>query len=94
MSSSVIDGVEYGPLAALVGTWGGDKGLDISPEPDGQEENPYYETIVFEAIGDLTNAEEQKIAMLRYLQIVRRKSNDEVFHDQTGYWMWDAAAER
>ena len=40
--------VDYGPLAGLIGTWKGDKGLDVSPEPDGKEENPFYETIVFE----------------------------------------------
>ena len=83
--------VDYGPLAWLIATWHGDKGLDISPEPDGREENPYYETIVFEAVGDVTNAECQRLAAVRYQQIVRRKSNDKVFHDQTGYWMWDAA---
>ena len=82
--------VDYGPLTVLIGTWVGDKGMDISPEPDGTEENPYYETIVYEEAGDLSNAEEQTISIVRYLQIVKRKSNDEVFHDQTGYWMWDA----
>lgn len=84
--------VDYGPLAGLIGTWSGEKGMDIAPEPNATEENPYYETIVFEACGDLMNGEEQKVSMLRYLQIVKRKSNDEVFHDQTGYWMWDAEA--
>ncbi len=84
--------IDYGPLAGLIGTWKGDKGLDVSPEPDGTEESPYYETIVFEASGDAENAEVQTLATVRYLQIVRRKSNDEIFHDQTGYWMWDAAA--
>ena len=59
MSGSDID---YGPLAALIGTWQGDKGMDVSPEPDGIEENPYYETIVFEAAGDVTNAEAQTLA--------------------------------
>ncbi len=84
--------VDYGPLVGLIGTWEGDKGLDISPEPDGREESPYYETIAFEAVGDVTNAESQRLAVVRYQQIVRRKSNDKVFHDQTGYWMWDANA--
>ena len=28
---------------------------------------------------------------LRYHQSVSRKSNNLVFHDQTGYWIWDAA---
>jgi tRNA nucleotidyltransferase (CCA-adding enzyme) len=84
--------VDYGPLAGLIGRWQGDQGMDISPEPDGTEENPYYETIVFEAGGDVENAESQKLAIVGYHQVVRRKSNDEVFHDQVGYWLWDAAS--
>ena len=84
--------VDYGPLAALIGVWEGDKGIDVAPEPDGSEEHPYYETMTFEAGGDLKNAKKQVLAIVRYLQIVRRKSNHEVFHDQTGYWMWDASA--
>ncbi len=82
--------IDYGPLAGLIGAWTGDKGMDVAPDPDGKEENPYYETIVFEGVGYATNAEEQRLAVVRYLQIVRRKADDEVFHDQTGYWMWDA----
>lgn len=93
MSGSMpADEIDYGPLAALIGAWAGDKGIDIAPEPDGQEENPYYETLVFEPLGDLSNAESQQLAIVRYQQIVRRKSNDEVFHDETGYWLWDASA--
>ncbi len=49
--------IDYGPLRQLIGTWTGRGGLDIAPEPDGTERNPYYETIVFEAGGDVTNAE-------------------------------------
>ena len=64
--------------------------MDISPEPDGTEENPYYETLAFTPIGDVENAESQVLSILRYQQTVRRKSNDKVFHDQTGYWTWDA----
>ena len=78
----------YGPLAALIGNWRGDKGLDLAPEPDGEEKEPYYETILYEPIGDLKNAEEQEIFALRYHQVVYRKRNDEVFHNETGYWMW------
>lgn len=82
---------EYGPLAGLIGTWEGNKGLDIAPEPDGTEKNPYFETIIFDAAGDVTNAEQQVITALHYRQIVARKSTGKVFHDETGYWMWDAA---
>jgi len=88
----VIDGIDYGPLAALIGEWEGDKGMDISPEPDGTEENPYFETISCEAAGDVTNAESQTLVIVRYHQVVSRKSNGEVFHDQIGYWLWDAAS--
>ena len=84
--------IDYGPLEQLLGTWKGDQGVDIAPEPDGEENNPYYETITYEDIGDLSNAEEQKLAAVYYRQLVRRKSNDNVFHDQTGYWIWDGAS--
>jgi hypothetical protein len=87
----MTDEVNYGPLAGLIGTWTGADGMDISPEPDGTEENPYYETIVFEAAGSVENAESQTLAIVRYHQVVQRKSNDEVFHDQIGYWTWDAS---
>ena len=63
--NNTFDEIDYGPLAALVGTWTGDKGTDIAPDADGPEENPYYEIIVFEAIGDVTNAGEQTLAALR-----------------------------
>ena len=54
MSHTIIDGIDYGPLAALIGTWKGDKGVDRAPESDGEERNPFYETITFEAAGDVT----------------------------------------
>jgi len=84
--------IDYGPLSEIIGIWKGDKGLDVAPEPDSAENNPYYETITFTAIGDVSNAESQLLSAIHYRQIVRRKSNDKVFHDETGYWMWDAGA--
>ncbi len=84
--------IDYGPLEGLVGVWKGDKGLDVAPEPDGVENNPFYETITFTAIGDVTNAESQVLSAVHYRQMVQRKSNDEVFHHETGYWMWDKSA--
>ncbi|MCG8314674.1 MAG: heme-binding beta-barrel domain-containing protein [Pseudomonadales bacterium] len=81
--------INYGPLTGLIGTWKGDRGIDIAPEPDGTERSPYYETIVFEAAGDVDNAETQILTILRYHQAVFRKSNDEQFHDQVGYLTWE-----
>ena len=43
-----------------------------------------------QAIGTVENAEEQVLAAVRYWLEVRRKSNDKVFHNETGYYMWDA----
>ena len=82
--------IDYGPLTGLIGVWKGDKGFDLAPEPDGQEENPYYETITYIPIGDVTNADEQILVALHYRQIVKRKSNDKIFHDETGYLMWES----
>ena len=82
--------IDYGPLSGLLGIWQGDKGVDVAPEPEGSEENPYYETLTFEPVGDVTNAESQKLVAIRYHQVVSRKSDGEVFHDESGYWMWDA----
>ncbi len=45
----------------------------------------------FEAVGDVTNAGEQPLAVLSYRQLVRRKVDDEIFHHEIGYWIRDAA---
>jgi hypothetical protein len=84
---------DYGPLTLLIGAWSGDKGLDVAPEPNGSEENPYFESIIFSEAGGVTNAESQVLAALHYRQIVRRKSDGNVFHDQAGYWIWDQQRE-
>ena len=60
--------IDYGPLTALIGTWCGDKGMDIAPDPAGREENPYFETLAFMPVGDVTNANEQVLVGLRYHQ--------------------------
>jgi len=83
--------VDYGPLQGLIGTFSGDKGTDIAPDPDGTEENPYYETIVFSGAGDVTNAEEQTLAVVHYVLHVNRKTDNAAIHHQTGYWLWDKA---
>ncbi len=92
MSDTTIEGIDYGPLACLVGTWSGAEGMDVAPEPASDEFNPYYETLSFEAAGDVTNAEEQTLSVVRYHQVVSRQANDKVFHDQVGYWLWDPAS--
>ncbi len=82
--------VELGPLNQLLGIWKGKGGKDIAPDPDGIEENAYYETLEFKVVGDVDNAEEQTLAIVQYEQYIRRVTNDEVLHHQLGYWTWDA----
>ncbi len=78
------------PLIGLIGKWQGDKGLDLAPKPDVDESNPYYETLIFEAVDiDIENAGEQELTAIRYHQEVREKANDEVSHSETGYWIWN-----
>jgi hypothetical protein len=89
---TIIDGVDFGPLSDLIGEWKGNEGVDVAPDPDGAETNPYFETLTFSPVGDVTNAEKQTLAVVHYRQIVRRKSDGNVFHDETGYWMWDSDA--
>ena len=85
-----MEEVDYGPLGELPGTWVGDSGQDVSPEPDGSEESDFRETIVFDPIGMTDNAESQELAALRYTRTVERKSNGRIFHNESGFLMWDA----
>jgi len=82
---------QYGPLAGLIGDWKGDRGLDVARENDGPDDNPYFESITFEPVGEVENAEEQVLMAVAYKQIVYRKSNDEAFHHQQGYFIWEKA---
>ena len=87
MSKKMTEICSYGALFGLIGYWRGSNGMDESPEKVGLQDNPHHETIVFEAISDVENAETQVITALHYRQVVQRKANNEVFHHETGYWM-------
>lgn len=86
---SDFNDINYGPLSGLIGTWKGNKGVDLAPEPAGTERNEFYETIIFSEAGDLSNAEEQQLSALHYVLKVQRVTNDRVIHQETGYWMWE-----
>ena len=94
--------LDFGPLQHLIGHWKGDKGMDVAPEkPVGKptalkklpkEETPFFEEILIEPVGDVTNAGEQTLLVVRYHQSVYRKSDKQQFHDEVGYWIWNPAA--
>ncbi len=82
---------EYGPLAGLIGVWEGSKGDDIAPSDDrGIENNKFRERMSFEIIKPVDN-HEQILYAVRYATTAWRIGEAEAFHEETGYWMWDAA---
>lgn len=92
MSEEILG--KLGPLAALAGVWEGEKGADVAPADDrGLENNRYRERLVFVPFGPVDN-HEQSLFGLRYTTTAWRLGADEPFHEETGYWMWDAAAEQ
>ncbi len=85
-----------GPLARLEGVWEGDKGDDIAPATPNREEvanSKYRERIVFESIGRVDN-HEQVLYGLRYSTTAWRLGEPDGFHEEVGYWLWDAANEQ
>lgn len=83
-----------GPLAPLSGTWEGDKGNDRAPDDNrGVETNLYRERMTFEPTGLVQN-HEQYLYGLRYRTTAWRIGETDPFHEEVGYWMWDAAAQQ
>jgi hypothetical protein len=81
-----------GPLAGLAGVWSGDQGVDTAPSGKGPVETKYRERINFEPIGPVINGP-QVLYGLKYATVAWPISEDEPFHEETGYWLWDAEAQ-
>lgn len=85
---------KLGPLAGLAGVWEGDKGADVAPADDrGTEKNSFRERITFEPLGPVNN-HEQELYGLRYNTVATRIGETEPFHEELGYWLWDAKAKQ
>jgi len=81
---------KLGPLAGLAGTWEGEKGDDTAPSDDrGTETNEFRERMTFEPLGPVNN-HEQVLYGLRYATTAWRVGSDSPFHEELGYWLWDA----
>ena len=89
--STEINGVDYGPLHQLIGSWRGEKGLDVAPEPDGEDKHAYYDEIEISPAGAAENAEEQNLVCVGYHQVVRKRNNGKIFHEQVGHWIYEPA---
>jgi hypothetical protein len=81
-----------GPLATLAGIWEGDKGDDKAPDDDrvSVEHNLFRERMTLEPIGEVNN-HEQSLYGLRYSTMAWRIGAEGSFHEEVGYWLWDAA---
>jgi hypothetical protein len=84
-----------GPLAAFAGVWEGTKGIDLAPDDDkiSVERNEFRERVVLEPIGLVEN-HEQSLYGLRYAKTAWRIGADDSFHEEVGYWLWDAKAKQ
>ncbi len=85
---------EWGPLAALAGTWEGRDGLDVSfHNAEGQVgETHYLEKVELKPFGPVANGS-QELYGLDYRMAAWRhgEENQNPFHTEVGYWIWDAA---
>lgn len=91
MSVDIIENL--GPLAALAGTWEGDQGVDFSRIHSEEKETKYREKIVFEPLGPVNNGP-QKLYGLRYSINAWRLGEEDAFHEELGYWLWDGDREQ
>jgi len=86
MSDAMIQNL--GPLAALAGTWEGDQGIDFSRVRSQEVETKFRERVVFEPMGPVNNGPQQLYG-LRYSMTAWRLGEEDAFHEELGYWLWD-----
>lgn len=85
---------QLGPLGPLAGIWEGQKGEDTAPSDDrGTEYNKFRERIAFDPINPVRN-HEQTLYGLRYATTAWRLGETDPFHEEVGYWLWDADAKQ
>jgi hypothetical protein len=86
------DYAEWGPLAGLIGEWEGDDGLDISWHNVEVElgETKFREKVSMKAFGPVDNGSQQLYG-LDYRMAAWRAGEENPFHTEVGYWLWDGA---
>jgi hypothetical protein len=84
---------EWGPLAGLIGDWEGEGGLDqaFSHSKGEVVATPYLEKLSMKPFGPVDNGS-QSLYGLDYKTAMWRGDEDNPFHTEVGYWLWDAAA--
>ncbi|WP_428086786.1 heme-binding beta-barrel domain-containing protein [Candidatus Thioglobus sp.] len=88
--NTIIDEADYGPLAQLIGTWAGSKGLDDAPGANAKpDKTAFTDEMVFTTSGPAGNAKEQSLVSIKYHHVVRKLESGAIFHDQTGHWIYE-----
>lgn len=82
-----------GPLRALAGIWESDRGVDVAPSSNGPVETNFRERITFEPVGPVVNGP-QVLYGLRYATVAWPLGAENPFHEEVGYWLWDAQAKQ
>ena len=83
---------EWGPLQGLAGDWQGEGGLDhaFSHLKNQVIDTPYLEKVTMKPFGPVVNGH-QELYGLDYRTAMWRGDEDNPFHTEVGYWLWDAA---
>lgn len=84
---------EWGPLGPLAGEWEGDGGLDSAYSHVRGEvvQTPYREKLTLKPFGPVQNGQ-QTLYGLDYRTAMWRGDEENPFHTEVGYWLWDADA--
>jgi hypothetical protein len=85
---------EWGPLGALAGTWEGNDGVDVAFHNAKGEvgETHFLEKITMNPFGPVDNGK-QCLYGLDYRMAAWRHGEEDQnpFHTEVGYWLWDAS---
>jgi hypothetical protein len=84
---------EWGPLEGLIGDWESDQGgLDAAFSHSKGEvlQTPYLEKLSMKPFGPVDNGN-QHLYGLDYKSAMWRGSEENPFHTEVGYWLWDGA---
>ena len=84
---------EWGPLGGLAGEWEGTGGLDTAFSHSRGEvfQTDYREKLSMKPFGPVDNGS-QSLYGLDYRTAMWRGDEENPFHTEVGYWLWDAAS--
>ena len=84
-------GPEWGPLARLAGIWEGDTGEDVAYSNEKGERRPHAVPRAHRTQALRSGGERQPDPVrLDYRMAAWRGTEENPFHTEVGYWLWDA----